>query len=143
LAEFWEVARGSRSDISYLEDICPVSAFNLGVGYHQEHNETCHLIYRQLHRQLGRLKEFYDLYREVQLSRKHFDGELQDVPLPPPPVWRQPTFHRTQVLGFNDLERCTWCQGKVGFPVHVTDWGLATVREMLVGLDWKGQARGQ
>lgn len=124
LSKFWDVQKGSFSDIAYLEDINPVSAFNLGVGYHKEHSEDCHLIYRQLHRQLCKLREFYDQYRDVRMERKHFAGELYDVPPPPPPPvkWH---YQHNAAIGFKpDEERCSWCTALLSpYTTHDTTWG--------------------
>ena len=127
LEQFWRVSRGGKSDIAYIEDICPVSAFNLGVAYYQAHREDCFLIYRQLHSQLRKFKEFYDLYVDERMDRKHFDGEMWDVPRPPKVVWKAPVYNRAQVAGFfplpKPLDECTWCKGKLGAKPKMTDWG--------------------
>lgn len=71
LAEYWKVSRGTRSDIAYLEEICPVGAFNLGVGYRDEHRETCELSWKMLTRQMMRFRDFYTKYVDTRFPRKH------------------------------------------------------------------------
>lgn len=80
LEEFWTVGHGSFSDISELENICPVSAFNMGVAYHQEHSEKCHLSWKVLARQMRRLRAFYDKYKDHKFERTHDAGEIFDHP---------------------------------------------------------------
>jgi len=85
LSQFWDVKRGSCSDISKMEVISPVSAFNLGVGYYREHSEDCHLKWSVLHTQLEKLRAFYNIYKDHRFGRKHSVGELAHQPKP---VWQ-------------------------------------------------------
>lgn len=56
---FPSVEFGAFSCIAAIEACSPVCAFNVGVGYSQEHSERCELSGKVLHRQMSRFLAFY------------------------------------------------------------------------------------
>lgn len=52
---------GSFSDICFLDHL-GIRGFNVGTGYHGEHNDNCYASIRELLGQVNRFKSFYDLF---------------------------------------------------------------------------------
>jgi hypothetical protein len=69
LADYFEVGHGSYSDISTMEWL-EVFAFNVGVGYHEEHTRNCWADLNETHAQLDRFCEFYRNFRDVALPHE-------------------------------------------------------------------------
>lgn len=67
---FPSVERGTFTCISAIEACSPVGAFNVGVGYSQEHSEQCSLDARSLNRQLMRFRDFYRDMFDVKIEHK-------------------------------------------------------------------------
>jgi hypothetical protein len=59
----FQLGLGSYSDICEMEEL-GVSAFNMGIGYHFQHTPQCCVILRELARQLRKLKNFYDEFKD-------------------------------------------------------------------------------
>jgi hypothetical protein len=59
----FKLGLGSYSDICAMVSL-EVSAFNMGIGYHHQHTDQCCAVLDQLGRQMGRLKEFYDDFKD-------------------------------------------------------------------------------
>lgn len=59
--------QGSFSDICTICHVSPVGAFNMAVGYENEHSETCHAPISAVLRQLKRFKAFYEEFGDVRI----------------------------------------------------------------------------
>ena len=71
LPTVWDdVSRGAFSDITSIEHVSPVGAFNAGVGYHMQHTERCHVKMPEFMTAMGRIKRFYDMYQDVRFEEK-------------------------------------------------------------------------
>lgn len=71
LEPYFKVGYGLYSDISEIEDVCPVGAFNMGIGYQWQHTENCHVYIDDIHKQLKRLQKFYKLYKSRRIEHEH------------------------------------------------------------------------
>lgn len=55
----------SFTDISFVKDYSPISAFNAPTGYVQQHTEGCHVSMPVFARCLERIKAFYDVHKDT------------------------------------------------------------------------------
>lgn len=60
----FKIGMGTFSDISMMEDF-GVGAFNMGIGYHNEHTKMCYCEVKELLNQLNLFKKFYDKFKDV------------------------------------------------------------------------------
>jgi hypothetical protein len=66
LSTVWDrVHRGAFSDITSVEHVCPIGAFNAGVGYHAQHTESCYVNIEEFLQAMSKVKKFYDMYEDV------------------------------------------------------------------------------
>lgn len=69
----FSVGAGSFSDICAIEQVSPVSAFNMGVGYHVEHTEKCYLDANETTAQIETLARWL-----VDTAGQRFEREADD-----------------------------------------------------------------
>lgn len=62
---------GAFSDITSVEHVCPVGAFNAGVGYHNQHSERCHVKISEFITAMGKVREFYDKFGDVKFVEEN------------------------------------------------------------------------
>lgn len=74
LEEYFIVNHGSFSDISDLQHL-HCKAFNVGVGYHDEHNLRSFFVLEEYRQQISRFIAFYDKHRN-----SHFTHEKREIP---------------------------------------------------------------
>jgi hypothetical protein len=79
VTKYFTVEMGSYSDIVELEEVSPVGAFNMGVGYHREHTEGCYLIMDELISQLKSLSKMYKDMGDTKVEREHTPCEVNDI----------------------------------------------------------------
>lgn len=65
----FDIGNGSFSDICYLESL-GVCGFNVGVGYHNEHSETCHANLHHTLAQVAKLEAFLAQFGDVRLDHE-------------------------------------------------------------------------
>ena len=63
LSAGFNISMGSFSDISTMESL-GVSAFNMGIGYHDEHGYMAHMFPHEYYRQMKRFSWFVTKYRD-------------------------------------------------------------------------------
>ena len=66
-----DVSIGAFSDITSIEHVSPIGAFNAGVGYQNQHSEQCVIHIKDFTRAMRKIKTFYDLYQDVRFDEKH------------------------------------------------------------------------
>jgi len=76
-----DVQYGAFSDITSVEHVCPVGAFNAGVGYHLQHSEGCHVKMSEFLTAMGRVKTFYDMFKDVRFEEEQaqINGECNHI----------------------------------------------------------------
>lgn len=66
LGTVWpNVNRGAFSDITSVETVSPVGAFNAGVGYHMQHTENCYVKLTEFITAMCKVKKFYDMFKDI------------------------------------------------------------------------------
>jgi hypothetical protein len=67
----------SFTDISFVRDYSPISAFNAPIGYVNQHTESCSVNMHVFARCLGKLKVFYDRHKDTRFV-EHDDHILTE-----------------------------------------------------------------
>ena len=65
------VSLGAFSDITSIEHVSPIGAFNAGVGYHGQHSEHCSVHMKDFVAAMRKVKQFYDMYQDVRFEENH------------------------------------------------------------------------
>ena len=77
--EYWPLGSGVYSDIVELEATSPISAFNIGVGYYNQHSERCHVKLGHFLGQMEKLKHFYADHGNTKFTRIHDPVETYEA----------------------------------------------------------------
>lgn len=108
LIKFFNLGRGTFSDISYLTNL-GVCGFNVGTAYYNEHSLGSYANLTELKKQISRFKCFYSKYKNISIphkSLKNYDyNNIKDIYDFDISLWNDPT--RNQEI-YDNWPQDTW-----------------------------------